>query len=687
MKLWDSTFFAVITLAIAGAAIWSGPGAAIGSPGGDGIKHLWTLWWMHQEGAAYIFNGAHTQLLNWPHGLPLWPIEPLHGLFSLPLLGTMGVVPLHNLLLGLNLFATGWLGAKAARVMGMERAAAWTVGTLFMCNPATLHFMLIGAGELMHTWLLPLGFLVWHRTVQRPGWVSGLLLGLFMALATLSSLYLGLFTGLLLVCVGLPTIAREPRKLLPIVLLGLCVFVALIRPALGVHALTFEPTRGLGLQPSLFDALFNRQGNHFPEGSLNRLHLGQLVQTGWIQTHTDGQAFLWGRYLGFGALLLLASSLARPATRAWTWIATTCVGITLALGSRLELAAGSAPGGGPDIPLPFLLLNRLIDHVGEQIHFPARFLLLAWFGLAILAGLHVARHKAWLLLAAIILGESLWVGTPTLPLPTMKLPEAASWGPDDGATQEAWLDMGLQAHPLDGATREASLWAQIHHGHPIQSTPIERIGMGHREGTAFVSKLPMLQDWTLGQVANSGDTALHVASIASLKQQGFTHIFLGHPLGDPTFDASLIRAISRSIGPPEVDRATHKLWALASFAQGGSQAELSNPLIDELRGTIMVSHCPFGEGPDSPCSAKACVPDPNNPECQGIIEAFCAGSTTQQGCTNTGKSAGGCPFAAGSAPCTSTACREDNQGDACRRAVITHCAAQTDDPGCKGLEL
>ena len=49
---------------------------SIGSPHGDGLKHLWTLWWIRAEVMAKGAIPFQTQLLNYPEGMALYPIEP-----------------------------------------------------------------------------------------------------------------------------------------------------------------------------------------------------------------------------------------------------------------------------------------------------------------------------------------------------------------------------------------------------------------------------------------------------------------------------------------------------------------------------------------------------------------------------------------------------------------------------------
>ena len=53
--------------------------AALGSKNADGMKHLWTLWWMRASIWDYGDFPFTTDLINYPVGMDLYPIEPLNG--------------------------------------------------------------------------------------------------------------------------------------------------------------------------------------------------------------------------------------------------------------------------------------------------------------------------------------------------------------------------------------------------------------------------------------------------------------------------------------------------------------------------------------------------------------------------------------------------------------------------------
>ena len=54
---------------------------ALGSPKADGMKHLWTLWWMR----ASVWRGSSRSARSGElaEGMDLYPIEPLNGVVSI----------------------------------------------------------------------------------------------------------------------------------------------------------------------------------------------------------------------------------------------------------------------------------------------------------------------------------------------------------------------------------------------------------------------------------------------------------------------------------------------------------------------------------------------------------------------------------------------------------------------------
>ena len=85
LKRWwmAGLWFATVTVVLTWPTVIHPGTAALGSPKADGMKHLWTLWWMRasvwREG-AFPFN---TTLVNFPKGMDLYPIEPLNGLVAI----------------------------------------------------------------------------------------------------------------------------------------------------------------------------------------------------------------------------------------------------------------------------------------------------------------------------------------------------------------------------------------------------------------------------------------------------------------------------------------------------------------------------------------------------------------------------------------------------------------------------
>ncbi len=169
--------------------------ATLGSVHADGMKHLWTLWWMRgsvwEEGRIPF----ETTLVNYPVGMELYPIEPLNGLLAIAL-PFLPIVLLSNVLVLLNMTLTGVAGAWFGRVLSGSFWGGLLAGTLLEGSAVMAFFVHVGVGELLHLWWLPLGLgcLLMARRTLAWRWfaaLTGCLVG-----AMLSCFYLGFFLAL-----------------------------------------------------------------------------------------------------------------------------------------------------------------------------------------------------------------------------------------------------------------------------------------------------------------------------------------------------------------------------------------------------------------------------------------------------------------------------------------------------------
>ena len=119
----------------------------IGHARTDTLKHLWTLWWMRASVWSEGRFPFATQLVNFPEGMELYPIEPLNGLFVV-LLPFVPLVAASNLLVLLNLTLTGLCGGAMGRALSGRALGGWIAGLLIQSSALMAHFVALGVGEL-----------------------------------------------------------------------------------------------------------------------------------------------------------------------------------------------------------------------------------------------------------------------------------------------------------------------------------------------------------------------------------------------------------------------------------------------------------------------------------------------------------------------------------------------------------
>ena len=211
--------------------------AAVGSPDGDTVKHLWTLWWMRAEAFGGV-SGLRTTLVDFPVGFDLWPIEPSNGVVAA--LIPLDPVPLSNFLAILHLsllgLAAGWLGHLVSeRRMGAHVAGALTQGSSFVAF--TLH---VGVGELRQVWWIPLGLacLLRARETLEARWFAAL--GASLVGATVSCFYHGFFLATAVAVLALATI-RPSRRLLAGYALTALLSVAVVVPVVHRFSTSWAP--------------------------------------------------------------------------------------------------------------------------------------------------------------------------------------------------------------------------------------------------------------------------------------------------------------------------------------------------------------------------------------------------------------------------------------------------------------
>ena len=119
------------------------------------MKHLWTLWYIRASIWEYGDFPFMTDLINYPVGMELYPIEPLNGLLAC-FMPWANLVSVSNFLAILNLTLTGVVGSWFGRTLSGSRWGGLVCGAILAGSSVMAFFIHVGVGELSHLWWLPL---------------------------------------------------------------------------------------------------------------------------------------------------------------------------------------------------------------------------------------------------------------------------------------------------------------------------------------------------------------------------------------------------------------------------------------------------------------------------------------------------------------------------------------------------
>ncbi|MCP4809404.1 MAG: hypothetical protein GY913_18495 [Proteobacteria bacterium] len=543
-------------------------GQALGSPHGDGMKHIWTVWWIRQELLGEYRFPFGTELLNYPVGMELYPIEPLNGLF-VTVFGLVGLVASANLAALVNLTLVGFVGALFGRELSKDDWGGLATGTLLQGSAFAAFTIHVGVGELQHFWWLPLGAWAWMRLRRLLGWKEAVLLGLSLAGATLSCFYHGFFLALTVAVLSLCTLwlgRRTPALLARYAVaagLGLALIVPVMRAFASSYAASDAPTVGLS------EWVLGDHGQPITDPELARLEVTDLVVPARDERATTNPQVLGyggGRYLGILALGLLLAGVVRDPKRGLPWLAAAIVGVLFATGSFWTVDGVTVGADtGTRIRLPFFYLNRLLAYVGEGINFPVRFLAITVLSIG---------ASAALLTRSLTKGRPLVFGLAVLcvldvavnqldPRPAARFelesfPELEALAAEDAPV----VDLTIAFRP-DSYARRASLSAQTLHEQPIQAVPLERIEYFATEGTDLVGSLALVQALSAAADRNTPvvlDGVDATADLTTLYDAGFRKLMVLGTGDDRRLPPTVCATLDELAGPPSIDGLAVRVW-------------------------------------------------------------------------------------------------------------------------------
>jgi hypothetical protein len=230
----------------------------------DVFFNMWRLAWV-----AHALSSSPARVLDGntfypePRTLTLSDAMPVEALLASPLLlGGVPPVLVHNLLLlgGIVLSAAG-IFMLAAHVTGSP-AAGVTAGIIFAFVPYRFaHYMHM---ELQWTVWIPWAFWALHRACETAARRYAILLGTFIALQFMSSIYYGLFLAVLVGVCGLLLLCGMRRDALRnhATLLAIAAAAALVLTA--PYAAAYAPTkRGVGGRPEQQVLMFSARPSSY----------------------------------------------------------------------------------------------------------------------------------------------------------------------------------------------------------------------------------------------------------------------------------------------------------------------------------------------------------------------------------------------------------------------------------------
>lgn len=552
--------------------------AALGNLHADGMKHLWTLWWMRES----VWTEGHlpfqTTLVNHPFGMDLYPIEPLNGLLAVAL-PFLDIVVLSNLLVFLNVTLTGIAGAWFGRELSGSKLGGLVSGTLLQGSAVMAFFVHVGVGELTHLWWLPLGLGVLVRARRTRHWPWFLALAGCLIGAMFSCFYIGFFLAMSVALWALATLwaGKETPKLLALYVGAAALSIAVVVPVTKAFSASYKTgdVPDVGLESYVFE----EHGQPVTDPPSARLEVGQLLDYGREASRREEAAYGGGRYLGVLPLVLALVGLVRRPKEALPFIAVGGVGVVLAFGTYMVDGGEAVLSGGARMRMPLLWLNRVLGYLAEPLNFPTRFLAMTVTAVAAMAALALrpGGHK-WqlglLVLAPLAVGEVAtgdlvpWPWDRFAPRDAHELEALRDAG--DGAV----IDVALLVRP-DHENRWSALSTQIAHGKATQAVPIERIEFFAREGYVFVGTRKLLRDL---QPVYENDRSAHLSGtyaddIAVLRAAGFRWILVSYRSGNEAVPAHIVDELTRFAGPPVAKGRGLAVWELPESTASEEQTQ------------------------------------------------------------------------------------------------------------------
>ncbi|MCK6507654.1 hypothetical protein L6R53_30525 [Myxococcota bacterium] len=513
-------------------------GSLLGHPQASAPCHVWVLWW-----ARHHLDALHSPLLFHPYGadvVTLYGSDVLSPLLLrwLPLPPTL----LYNAWVW-ALLVLGGLGAdRLARDRGASAGGGLLAGTILATAPFFQHEILNGTSEILAASLLPWVILALFRVLERPvaasgasgadrgAWAWGLALGVGVGIAVAASAY-NLFFVLL--AASVVTLAALTSRAEPVLhrgtLQGIAASVVGVAPfGLGLAAL--QATHGAS-------AVYSRRESWTsPELALPDafaslemwLDRSEAVIPA-LQHLPGGETFeYWTTCTVYLGLVAVAAALV-GLVRGWrsrpvgTFAALALVAALVASGPYLRWQGAPVELGGTVLPMPGLMVARLLPpFVITAVH-SYRYAGLVVLGVAVLAAMSVRRLPLGILLSLLVVGDAVLASPVPWPAARTPMPSSPALSALAQAPEGAVLHAPVEAEHLGDLG--AAMLAQVVHGKPMQDGGIHR--RAGQEATALFTQVPLVADLARRPAPVLPGQKTTRWSLARLHEAGFRYVLVG----------------------------------------------------------------------------------------------------------------------------------------------------------------
>lgn len=310
--------------------------ALIGNKNSDVLRNAWGFWWFKAMILERFRLPAFTFYLNFPMGMTLLAIDPLHCLFSIPLQLLFGLPMAYNLLLIAVVAFNGFGAACLVRALTGRLALGILAGAVFGYAPFVLSNALGGTSEVVNMGWVPLFMLSLIRAIQNPSRRAGLLTGLTLVCTASTSWYYGYISTLFGSGLAMALLAgrlwrREP--LLP-ALKALAQGAVLFLLFFSWVAYTFRDL-ATSLQKGLLQG-GKSQMNVLAGNAVNAWEIFAPAHDRWDRP----SLYHLPQLVLIIALILMAIGLLRRPLKGMLWVSMGSLGLLLSLASKAQFVTG-----------------------------------------------------------------------------------------------------------------------------------------------------------------------------------------------------------------------------------------------------------------------------------------------------------------------------------------------------------